>query len=99
MPEVGMGAPRDVCRWGRGHMQKSPNFLTRGWESGLPSGRCRPGHYMGSSNPAFSFPLTRERLRVPSSVLEHQQRGHCCHHHSCARCTQHCQIGADGGVR
>lgn len=98
--------------WGRGWSPKGPLSLGKrshsekpkflypgGGGSGPPSGRCRPDHLMGSRNPVFSFSLTRERLRVPSSVLEHQQRGHCCHHHSCARCTQHCRIGADGGLR
>ena len=47
----------------------------------------------------MSFALTGEGVRVPGSVLEHQQGGHCRRRHSCACRTQHRRVGAEGRVR
>ena len=57
------------------------------------------GCLLGSTVQSLSLPLTGEGVRVPGSILEHQQGGHCRHHHSCACRTQHCRIGAEGRVR
>ena len=54
---------------------------------------------LGSTAQSLSFALTGEGVRVPGSILEHQQGGHCRHHHSCACRTQHCRVGAEGRVR
>lgn len=98
--------PGGPLRWSSSPTEDHPDAPKKdlGRESHLrktlesPQVHLDPATLGSQAAPPLRFPLTGENLWVPSRVLEHQERGQCCYHHSRAGCTQHRWVGAEGWI-